>query len=546
MPKGSHWSGLVVAAAVLTAIVLALPARASSTLASITGTVHDSVGVPVAGALVIVSGPSMAERMAFTDARGAFSIPNLFAGEYSVKVTMPRFLPAMKGGIQLHAGGNAVMTVNLRNAMDMVRRVVSRDQTQNDDMLWTLRSSRSTQPIFHLADTAAEKKPASSSKPDYTGYVQLYSKSVASSAGSEDAIGSQFSLTMPLESGSKVTFAGQYSGTPNQPRGFGAAYQFGPADRHRTSIGLNVRQGGLVGDPLNRDGAKEVQVDYGDDFQWSDHIVLNYGAEVGRADAVSDRNYLRPRLTLSWIPQSRTVFSVTSSSQAPIAPDDPVRGKQFFDRIAYIPPGVEGYGHNEFAVTRVISESTEASAAVFRDRIDAQALFVTAPDGRRAVLIVDSSRNPAEGVRVHVNHDFRAFQAGLGYTTSTGLGIAALDHQPDSPVDIRTQLVPQRVHLVSARFKANVDSTHTQVTAVYRWASRFSTTRLDPYQRNLEYNDPSLSVTLAQNLPTWGPVPAKIQAILDARNVFDRGFGAKATQISQYPRLFKGGINIRF
>src|SRR5579872_3830776 len=93
-------------------------AAASGTLAAISGIVHDSVGEPVVGALVVVmaANPSMSQRMAFTDKRGAFAIPNLFAGEYSVKVTMPRFLPAVKSGIQIHSGGTATLTVNLKNA----------------------------------------------------------------------------------------------------------------------------------------------------------------------------------------------------------------------------------------------------------------------------------------------------------------------------------------------------------------------------------------------------------------------------------------------
>ena len=76
---------------------------AASDLAAISGRVHDSGGIPVVGALVIVvpSSPIMPERIALTDKDGAFSIVNLFAGQYTVKVSMPHFLSAMKQGIQL-------------------------------------------------------------------------------------------------------------------------------------------------------------------------------------------------------------------------------------------------------------------------------------------------------------------------------------------------------------------------------------------------------------------------------------------------------------
>jgi hypothetical protein len=111
---------------------------------------------------------------------------------------------------------------------------------------------------------------------------------------------------------------------------------------------------------------------------------------------------------------------------------------------------------------------------------------------------------------------------------------------------IKGQLVRRRFQVVSARFKADVDTTQTEITAIYRWTNAFAVSRLDPYQRLMEYNDPTLSVSIAQNLPNWRMLPGKIQAIIDARNVLDQSFGPQRTQLSQYPRLVKGGINIRF
>ncbi len=535
---------VTVAIGIAAILVLPLIGQASGSFAAITGSVRDSAGIPVVGALVIVaaSNPSMPERMAFTDKRGGFSIPNLFAGEYSVKVTMPRFLPATKSGIQINAGGNAILTVNLQNAWDVVRRAVSRDKAQSDDMLWTMRSSRSTQPPIHLVDTDA-KRPANVQPQDYTGYVQVYSKSVETSSGVEEGVGSQFSVTMPLDNHSRVILAGLYSELPTQPRGFGAKYQFTPADRHRAAIGLNVRQGSLVGDAISV-GMREIQLEYGEDFQWSDHLVLNYGAEVGRADAISDQNYLRPRLAVSWVPENKTTLTVGATSQAPSSPDDPIRGKDYFDRAAYIPPALERYAHTEVAMSRVLSESTDFTAAYFQDRTETQALFVSSPEGRRGVLFLDSSQFPASGVRLHMNRVFSGFQAGLGYTMTTGL---AIDGSKSGYFrDVQNHLIRDRFHIVSARFKADVDTTQTEVTAVYRWMSAFSASRLDPYQQTIEFNDPSLSLTVAQNLPTWRVLPGKVQAILDARNLFEHSYGSKATQVSQYPRLVKGGISIKF
>ena len=42
------------------------------------------------------------------------------------------------------------------------------------------------------------------------------------------------------------------------------------------------------------------------------------------------------------------------------------------------------------------------------------------------------------------------------------------------------------------------------------------------------------------------PGRGKVQAILDARNLFERPYGMGTMQVAQYPRLFKGGINFKF
>src|SRR2546427_1078129 len=393
------------------ALLLLLPllASAANDLAAISGRVHDSAGSPLVGALVIVvaASPIIPERIALTDKDGSFSVPNLFAGQYAVKISMPQFLPALKQGIQLNAGGTAVLTVNLQNALDVVRRAVSRDKAQSDDIVWTLRSSRSTQPVLRLADNQhkqeAPKQPASS---DYSGYFQVYSKSVDTSSGTTQGVGSQFSVKVPLDANSNVTVRGQYNEAPMQPRGFGATYEFVPASHHKAEIGMNLRQGALFADPLQGDSAREVQIQYGEDFQWSDHFVFNSGAEAGRAGTIAGTSYVRPRFSTSWVPDVRTTFTLGMSSQAPAAADDPIRGKEYFDRMLYVPPALERYSHTEAGLTRILSDKMEISAAVFRDRTETEALFVSSPDGRPSVVVLDTSNLPSQGIRVHLNRHF--------------------------------------------------------------------------------------------------------------------------------------------
>ncbi len=515
--------------------------------ASLRGRVQDSAGSPLIGALVAIQAAdtNLRERLVFTDRGGLFSIGNLAAGNYTIKVTKPRFLPAVTGGVQLAAGTTAALTINLQTAMEIVRRGVRRGSLE--EMKWVLRSSPSTRPILRMVEEEPETDEDSVDEViggmETSGYFQLYSAAVETSAGVSDSVGSQFAVSMPLGGGAEVTLTGQYTENPDQPRGFGASYEFSPGDRKRSSLAINVRQGAMLGADTPGSQSREVKVEYQEQMQWSDHLVFNYGADIGRAEGVTSNSYVRPEFGVSWVPQARTTFRTSFSQRAPADTDDPIRGREYFDRSVYIPPEAEQYSHNEIGASHVFSESLQVSAAAFRDRLGTQAFLVDAVNGRRAIVFFDGSEAPSTGLRLHLDRTFRSFEAGVGYTFASAVGF-----DPDiiSPDDLRTQAERQNLHVVTARVKTDIDLTQTAVTAVYRWASGHSMVPVDPYQPFTEFNDPTLSITIAQDLPSLKIFPAKFQAVVDARNLFEPAFGSRRTVQALYPRLLKGGIHIRF
>jgi len=515
---------------------------AETPLPAIQGSVRDAGGTPVVGALVIAIAATSAlgERMAFTDSRGAFSIPNLLAGEYSVKVMMARFLPALKGGIQLSSGSTAILSLNLQTAMDVFRRANARDGKDSEDIIWILRSSRASQPVLRLVDQASN---ADSILGDYSGYLQVYSKSFESSLGTTDRVGSRFSLTMPLQGHSRVTVDGQYNESPDQPRGFGASYEFAPVNNHQSRVSVNMRQGALANGSFPGEDLTEIQIKYSEKLQLLNHLVFNYSAETGRTAATASDHYLRPALGFSFVPDSRTTIGVSASAQAPAQADDPIRGKDYFEQQAFLPPTRQEYRHAEVSASRLVSGTTKFSGAFFKNMASSQTLFVTLPDGARSFLILDGRNSPSQGVRLFVDREFKGFNAGIGYTSATGLGLWKPAYNMAEVMDLMAQ---RQVHVFTARIKTDVELTNTEVTAVYHWMSPLTAMSIDPYQSNAEYNDPTLSITVAQTLPTWGTFPGKVQAILDARNLFEQSTGGHGAQISNSPRFVKGGINIRF
>ena len=534
------------ALAVLVAIAaLSVPTAWAQAPSSISGRVVDSAGIPLVGALVAVESTDtgIRERLSFTDHAGIFSIPNLVAGAYSIKVSKPRFLPAPEQAVSVDAGSSIALTLNLQTAMDILRRGIRRGSLE--EMKWVLRSAASTRSILQMFEDQGTEEGTEDvlSSMDSYGYFQLYSTSVDSSGPATDSVGSHFEFVMPLAANSRVTFSGQYTESADQPRGFGAEYEFSAGVRQRSSLGVNVRQGAMLNGEVGSAESREIKVVYGEQMQWSDHLVLSYGASLGRAEGLESHSYVRPEVGVAWVPQARTTVRASFSKRAPVDTSDPIRGREYFDRAVYIPLEMERYSHVELGATQVVGDSLRVSIAGFRDHLGTEAFLVDSDDGRRAIMIFDRATEPSTGIRINADRTFDEVEAGVAYTFARALGF---DQNVVSPDELRQQALRKNFHVVTARVKTDIDFTQTAVTAVYRWSSGPSLSAIDPYQRFAEFNDPTLSITVAQNLPTFNLLPAKMQAVVDARNLFEPSFGSRRTIQARYPRLFKGGIHFTF
>lgn len=523
---------------------LLLPAWsfAGKDVAVISGTVQDSAGRVIAGALVsvVTDGPAGLDRMIFSDSRGVYSFENLVAGDYFIQVTMPHFVGSQKERIQLPSGGSAKVNFTLQSISEVHRRASSRDAKPTEDIVLTLRSARGTQSVLRFSDSPSTPLFKALS-PDYSGYIQFYSKADPGSSTATTTRGSRFSVTLGLPANAKVTVSGQYNESPLEPRGASALYEFQPAEGHETRIGIDVRQGIVLDDAFTAEQLKQFQANYTDKFYLGDRFFVEQGAQFGHAEGRASNNYVRPRGTFGWIPNDKTVLSVGVSTQAPGPADDPVRSREYLEQMN-LPPAYEHYLHTEISATRFLDESTKVSAGLFQDQANYRALFVTAPDGRHGLMIVDGKQTPSRGARIFINREFKGFETGFGYTVASGPGVPVMATSMD---DVRYQMESRRFQVFTARIKTDFELTNTELTAVYRWVSKYAAAAIDPYQQNVEYNDPTLSISIAQNLPTFRAIPAKVQAVFDARNLLERPVGP-SNQFALSPRWVKGGINIRF
>src|SRR5438067_11988324 len=92
----------------------ALPAYAASRPGKISGTVHDSAGVPQMGAAIEVHSAGLTTALlTFTDAHGRYSVKELPVGRYQVKVSQTSCLPTLRENVSLRWAAEVIVIPTL-------------------------------------------------------------------------------------------------------------------------------------------------------------------------------------------------------------------------------------------------------------------------------------------------------------------------------------------------------------------------------------------------------------------------------------------------
>lgn len=110
-----------------TIVLLGLCSRISAQVdrATLAGTVSDSSGAIVPGVTVVVTSKETGlRREAQTSAHGAYSVPGLPLGNYTVTVTHTGFRPVAVKDLQLNVGDNRTLNLELQVSTSETRLVV--------------------------------------------------------------------------------------------------------------------------------------------------------------------------------------------------------------------------------------------------------------------------------------------------------------------------------------------------------------------------------------------------------------------------------------
>jgi hypothetical protein len=418
---------------------------------------------------------------------------------------------------------------------------------------------RANDPNTEVTETASDER----GRVRLQGVAETYF-ATSSSPFSSAYEGVNFALALPASESIDLIFAGQGGIGAYAPQRFETTARLRLDDRHRVSLSGGGAQlfnvSGRKSSERNRLG--QISVRAIDEWIVRDGVVVVMGVDYSRFTGARGDSALTPRFGLQFDANSRTRVR---ASYAPGGDESSVQSAVNFEEgpVLFKRPGTQpvafvggravmGQSRRlEFGVQRVLDNRSSLEAAAFMDMTSGRGvglmsmpLSAFSGDASMAIAEVANQNGSARGMRlVYSRRLNQVWSASAGY--SFGRGQKLSSEGITNPADLFNNGFFQ----TAALQVAGDWSTGTHVQTVFRFSPQATVFAIDPFAGRLAVYDPSLSVEITQDLPTFG-LPVRAQAIIDARNLFDfqtrTSNGETLLETGTYARSVRGGILVRF
>lgn len=567
-----------------------------SSLGTISGAVLDRAGNPVEGALVKILRDGFNEVVKETrsGADGSFAA-RVTPGRYLIRALADGFTPATFSSVEVAPATELVYRFNLQPVGEGNTRPERR--ADRNDPKFRIRANAARRSVFNagdaedetvrrvleemeederveateeelaLSDETPEEKRSSRTRTQ--GYVETYF-GASGTRGAGSYAGLNFAVATPVNRQVQLIFAGQ----AGEFERLEATARVRAGARHLISATFGgarlptLTKTGVTETPSTRLGfgaargekLEQVSVRAVDEWVVRDGVVVVLGLDYSRF--VGGEGGFTPRLGVAFDANARTrlhaSFSPGTDSGARADgvefEDGEIVFKENAGQAVAVIDGqavLERSHRLEFGVERVLSENSTVEATAFFDTISGRGVgLLSTPldglsgEGGAALLDIANQQGGARGLRVvYTRRVSSRLKASAGYAFGRG--------QQLSPEGISTpdQLFQNTFFQTAA---AQLDASlldGMNVRTVLRFSPRAAVFAIDPFAGRLAVYDPSLSILVTKELPTFG-LPVRAQATVDARNLLDLATGADdgETQLSlgALRRSLRGGISVRF
>ena len=572
---------------VVLAVVLSMTASTQGKgvrgLATITGTVRDNKGLPLAGAVIqlIREGANQLVKQTYTATDGSFSA-KIPAGRYSLKAMAEGFGEVLFSSVQVNASAEIAYRFNLEPAHS--GRTLVDQRRDRDNVKWGLRAIQGRRSIFQ-ADEGDDSTIAAVEDSQETvngnaevtdvqhlnqnnrtrpqGVVETYF-ATSTNPFTSSYEGVNFAVALPASERIDLIFAGQ-TGTIGAPQRFETSARIQVNTRHRVNISggaASLPMWAPLGGTDTRRALGQMSVRAVDEWIVRDGVVVVLGLDYSRFIGAGNGASISPRLGIQFDANARTRVKASfapggtetmQQSSASFEDGDVIFKQPQAQPIAFVDGrAVMGQSRRlEFGVERVLDNRSNVEATAFMDLTSgrgvglmANSLSAFSGENAAGMLSVANQEGSARGVRVVYSRRLnRVWSASAGYSFGRGQKLSA------DGITNPSELFNNSFFQTAAVQVAGDWSTGTHVQTVFRFSPQATVFAIDPFAGRLAVYDPSLSIQVTQDLPTFG-LPVRAQAVIDARNLLDfqsrTSNGETLLEVCPIGRSVRGGISVRF
>ncbi len=563
---------------------VATPTAAKGTrgLATITGTVRDNKGAPLAGALIqLIREGRAVIKQTYSGRDGSFSA-RIPAGRYSLRAIADGFSEVLFSSVTVSPSAEIIYRFNLEPLGS--GRTLVEQRADRDSAKWRLRAAQSRRSIFQanegkdatIAEVEAAEDAANQSseligeqreaanKARMQGVIETYfAASTNPFASSYEGV--NFAVALPASDRVDLVFAGQTGTGEGAPQRLEATARVRAGDRHHLNIGAGgarLQTLTVANGRRTRNGLGQMSVRAVDEWIVRDGVVIVFGLDYSRFLGAGNADAIVPRIGFQFDANARTRVKAAFAPGGEEAEqqssanfeDGDVIFKQPMTRPVALVDGRAVLNRSrrlEIGVERVLDNASNLEATAFFDSVNGRGVGLMATpvssfsgDAGAALLGVANQQGSARGLRVVYSRRLsRVWSASVGY--SFGRGQKLSSNGINNPGELFSDGFFQTAAVqLSAGW-----STGTHVQTVFRFSPQATVFAIDPFAGRLAVYDPSLSIQVTQDLPRFG-LPVHAQAIIDARNLFDfqssTENGETLLQLGQTRRTLRGGISVRF
>ncbi len=530
----------------------------------ISGFVRNSSGVPQMGAVVEFLGPAAQIFTVFTDDKGFYSAQNLLPGIYSIKVSAVSFLPSLREGLNLRAGGKMLVNVTLNTLFDAVKVVPLRGPSDDDDWKWVLRSA-ANRPILRVIDDP-NKSSGELSSTDHSmkGNVSFVAGSSSEGFGST-AESTAFAVERSIFSSDTVGLAANVGyGTASPASVVRASFSHKMDDGSEPQVALTMRN---LPAPFTMPNAnlQSFSLTTSDTFALGDTIEFNFGSELQTIQFLGRVTAFRPFGKADFHLSPNTVVEYRYATSEPdnlvdrgfVGPQADVYDSNPRVTVAGYNSALEHAHHHELSISRKMGK-TSMQLAAFYDRVVDPALTgvgelgtedgMVLPDIYSGTFTYQGNDLRTEGVRFVVQHKLNDnVTATMDFESG---GTLNLEKSDVSVMDAQNYIGTRNRHSVAGKLSGVAPKTKTRWVASYRWIDGHALTPVDMFNASPGHADPYLNFSIRQPVP--GLFPGHVEAVVDLRNLLAEGYvplvghDGRTVYLVQSARSVRGGVNFTF